>query len=62
MGISKYPSLGGSGSSSDAGGVEESERVDMCESRVEVSDFAKSERGGVGTGDLVDGLESVEPF
>jgi len=43
------------------GGVEESERVDMCESRVEVRDFAKSERGGVGTGDLVEGMESVDP-
>lgn len=43
------------------GGVEESERVDMCESRVEVRDFAKSESGGVGTGDLVEGMESVEP-
>lgn len=37
------------------GGVDESERVDMCESSVWASDFAKSERGSCG-----EGRESVE--
>jgi hypothetical protein len=41
------------------GGVEESERVDMCESRVWERDLAKSERGCWGErGGL--GRESVE--